>query len=215
VPETITSPYYLVCEGKADEVFFNRLLRANGKTVAVKCPEKETDGAPGKDAIFRRLKGLESEFDKLTRVVLALDSDDDPAKAFLDGCNQLRKAGRYPIPMAVNQLESLEGAPSTAIVLVPSESQKGCLDTLLLAGFKKKYSGSIVTCVDTFHTCIGADRLDTNQSSKAFLRSIITATQNRNPGVSLSYLLTEKSCPISITDSMFDDIRDRLIGLFP
>src|SRR5260370_14608140 len=128
-------PYQLVCEGKADEVVFSRLLKASGKNVDVRCPKKDDpNGGLGKDAIHKTLNGLQAQFDKITRVVVLVDSDDDAAKAFTDACGEFAKANAknitkpYPVPAVVNTVATLVGSPDTAIALVPAVGVKGSLD---------------------------------------------------------------------------------------
>src|SRR6266851_4081805 len=111
-------PYQLVCEGKADEVFFSRLLKASGKDVDVRCPKKDDpNGGLGKDAIHKSLNGLKAQFDKISRVVVLVDSDDDPAQALTDAREEFNKANTknpaklYPVPVAANTVTSLAGSP--------------------------------------------------------------------------------------------------------
>jgi hypothetical protein len=222
MPEIISSPNQLICEGKADEVFFRRLLTSVGKDVQVSCPRKDdVDGGTGKDAIHKRLIGLQAKFGELSRVIVVVDSDDNPTKAFNDACREFEKANQenpkrtYPIASQPAVLTKLYGAPSTAIVLVPASEVKGCLDTLLLASFKEKYGADAVKCCEIFCECIGARTRGETRQSKAFLRSLITASVHRNPGISLSFLLEPKNCPVSLTHSSFDAIRSVLIGLLP
>jgi len=219
MPEQIDTPYQLVCEGKADEVFFRRLLLASGKVVNVSCPKPEPDGASGREAIRRRLVAFQSKFDTITRVVVVIDSDDDPAGALGLGQEEFRQANlanpakQYPIPQAANVIA--DGNPQTAIVQVPNEVQRGCLDTLLLPSFEERYAGATLGCVHEFCQCVGDPARSYTFDSKLRLRSLISATVFRNPGISLSFLLEERNCPIAISHASFDPIRATLIGLFP
>jgi hypothetical protein len=221
MPEEIDIPYQLVCEGKADEVFFRRLLADMGKVVHVQCPKLETDGAMGKEAIRRRLEALQTKFGFITRVVIAVDSDDDPATAFTAAQREIEQANlanphkRYPSPATSNTIATLAGSPDTAIVLVPDDAARGCLDTILLPSFETMYAGDTLRCVDEFCRCTTNPVRGHTKDSKLRLRALIAATQARNPGVSLSFLLEEKNCPIPITDASFSSLRTRLATLFP
>src|SRR6266850_3284033 len=153
-------PYQLVCEGKADEVFFSRLLKASGKNVDVACPKKDDpNGGLGKTAIHKRLIGLQAQFDKMTRVIVLVDSDDDPAQAFTEAVDQFNRANTanpakpYPVPATVNTIATLAGSPDTAIALVPAVGVKGSLDALLLQSFEQKFPTKI-KCVDDFCGCM-------------------------------------------------------------
>ncbi len=212
--EIITSPNQLICEGKADEVFFSRLLVSMGKNVQVACPKKDRDGAEGVSAIYRRLQGFHPYFNMIEKVVLAIDSDDDPQNVFLEGCKQFKKARKYPIPITVCAFAELAGAPKTAILAVPAEGKKGSLDTLLLRSFEDKYRRKLLSCVRKFATCIEASKRGETREAKVRLRGLIAASQTKNPGMSLAFLLEEKNCPISFTHKSFDQIKGSLDALF-
>lgn len=213
-------PYQLVCEGKADEVFFSRLLRASGKNVDVRCPKKDDpNGGLGKDAIHKTLNGLQAQFDKITRVVVLVDSDDDPTKAFTDACGELTKANAknvakpYPVPANVNTVATLAGSPDTAILVIPIGAQ-GCLDTLLLPSFEQQFPDDI-NCVDDFCDCMADAQRGPTKDSTLRLRTLIASAYPRKPGISLANLLEEGHCPISLAHTSFDPVRHALVGLFP
>jgi len=212
--ELIESHNQMICEGKADQVFFSRLLESMGKNVQVACPEKARDGAQGLSAMHRRLQALQAYFDKIERVVLAVDCDDDPTKRFSDGCNQFAKAGKYPIPSRPYVFAEQVNAPKTAIIMVPSDGQKGSLDSLLLKSFEDKYRKKILPCVRRFYVCIGASKRGKSRAAKLKLRALIAASQKKNPGISLAFLLEEKNCPISFSHPSFGAIKAELGKLF-
>jgi hypothetical protein len=154
-------PYQLVCEGKADEVFFSRLLKASGKNVDVRCPEKDDpNGGLGKNAIHKTLNGIKAQFDKISRVVVLVDSDNNPAQALTDAQEEFNKANNknpaklYPVPVVANAISTLEGSPDTAIVLVPGAGMHGCLDSLLLPSFEQVYPGKPLECTNDFCNCL-------------------------------------------------------------
>ncbi|MGB6429084.1 MAG: DUF3226 domain-containing protein, partial [Candidatus Acidiferrales bacterium] len=174
----------------------------------------------GISAIYKRLVGLQAEFEKITRVVLVIDADDNPVAAFNEGCVAFARANienpakQYPVPTTVD-LITTTGSPATAVVLIPGSDQPGCLDTLLLPSFEERYAADSVRCVSEFCECVnGAERGETRHS-KLRLRALIAASQHRNPGVSLSYLLEEKNCPVELAHASFDPLRALLNGLFP
>jgi hypothetical protein len=217
--QLIDSPYQLICEGKADEIFFSRLLKATGKNVNVACPKKENGGGAGKSGMFNRLIGLQAEFGRISHVVLVIDSDDDPDQAFADGCEGFKKANAanpaklYPVPIVANAPTA--GSPRTSVVLVPGVGQKGCLDSLLIPSFEQRYAGAKVDCVNDFCNCVRDPQRGETRDSKVRLRTLIAASWPKNPGISLSFLLEEKNCPIDLAHPSFDPIRNILHGLFP
>jgi len=214
-------PYQLVCEGKADEVFFSRLLKASGKNVDVACPKKDDpNGGLGKTAIHKRLIGLQAQFDKMTRVIVLVDSDDDPAQAFTEAVDQFNRANTanpakpYPVPATVNTIATLAGSPDTAIALVPAVGVKGSLDALLLQSFEQKFPTKI-KCVDDFCGCMKDANRGITKDAILRLRALIATAYHKKPGISLANLLEEGHCPIDLAHASFNTIRAALVALFP
>jgi hypothetical protein len=214
-------PYQLVCEGKADEVFFSRLLKAAGANVDVQCPKKDDpNGGLGKDAIHKRLIGLQTHFDVITRVVVLVDSDDDPLNSFALACTEFSKANAanpaklYPVPTTVNTVTTLAGSPDTAIALVPNVGAQGCLDTLLLPSFEQKFSAHL-NCVNEFCNCAHDPNRGYTKDLKLRLRILIASAYPKRPGASLANLLEEGHCPIDLSHASFAPIRTTLVALFP
>jgi hypothetical protein len=213
-------PYQLICEGKADEVFFSRLLKTGGKSVDVACPKKDDpNGGMGNKAIHKRLIGLQAQFDKISRVVVLVDSDDDPAQALTDAQEEFNKANTanpakpYPVPVSANTVANLAGSPETAITLVPVGAM-GCLDTLILPSFEQQYSDKL-PCVNEFCTCMRDPNRGVTKDSTLRLRILIATVFPRKPGTSIANLLEEGHCPIDLAHNSFDAIRNVLNGLFP
>jgi hypothetical protein len=212
-------PYQLVCEGKADEVFFSRLLKASGKDVEVRCPKRDDpNGGLGRTAIHKTLSALQAQFDKITRVIVVVDSDDDPNSSFEGACGEFIKANQrnpakpYPVPVIANTLAG--GMPSTAVVLVPTMGTQGCLDSLLLPSFEQRF-GTHLNCVTDFCTCMTDPQRGLTKDLKLRLRIIIASAFPKKPGVSLANLLEEGHCPIELTHPSFHQIRTTLLELLP
>ena len=110
-------------KGRQTKCSFSRLLSASGKNIEVACPKH--DGGMGNRAIHKRLIGLQSKFNNISRVVVVVDSDDDPERAFNDACEEFNKANvanpakSYPIPITLNTIAALAGSPETAISTCP------------------------------------------------------------------------------------------------
>lgn len=210
-------PYQLVCEGKADQVFFSRLLKASGKDVDVSCPTQQEDGGLGNKAIHKRLIGFQAQFEKIATLVVAVDCDNDHTVALSEAQEEFEKANDanphklYPVPTQANTLTN--GQPRTAIFLVPANGAQGALDSLLLPSFEQEYVGRI-KCTNDFCTCLADPERGFTHDARLRLRAIIASTQ-KNPGMSLANLLEEKNCPVDLNHTSFDAIKAALIALFP
>src|SRR5580700_5136004 len=152
-----THPNQVICEGKADETFLSRLLDHAGIQANVSCPSRVADGAQGKSGIRRRLLAFQSNFGTLARIVVVVDSDNDPGTAFAEAQTEFREANLenpnklYDVPVEANVLSN--GNPRTAIVQVPTHNTRGCLDTLLLPSFEDHCGAVHCQCTDAFCQC--------------------------------------------------------------
>jgi len=213
--------YQLVCEGKADEVFFSRLLKSSGKNVDVRCPKKDDpNGGLGKTAIGNVLVALQAEFPNISRVVVLVDADNDPAGAFIEACGQIDKANArnqakpYPVPVAANTIVTLAGSPDIAIALVPAVGVRGSLDTLLLPSFEQRFPERL-QCVNDFCICMNDPKRGVTKDATLRLRALIASAYPKKPGISLANLLEEGHCPIDLGHASFNTIRTALVALFP
>ena len=188
---------------------------------AIGCPKKEDpNGGLGKTAIHKRLIALQTKFGTITRVVVVVDSDDDPAQAFTDAAGQFNKANTanpakpYPVPVAANTVATLVGSPDTAIVLVPGVGIQGCLDSLLLPSFEQRFPDRI-NCVNDFCTCMNDPDRGVTKDATLRLRALIASAYPKKPGISLANLLEEGHCPVDLAHPSFNTIRANLVALFP
>lgn len=87
-----SAPYQIICEGSADRVFINRLLRFRwGVTdMAVRCTHAEGRGCAGRGALTETLLALDAVRTTQPRAVrgiaVVFDSDDKPEDSFKAIC---------------------------------------------------------------------------------------------------------------------------------
>src|SRR5688572_29022993 len=97
-----TKPNLVVCEGKGDAAFFIRLLKLYEiGNFHVGYPDDQTAQAHyGKDGFGDYLKafGPRTGSRLVKHIVIAADSDEDPAKSFTSVCGQIVTADKYAIP---------------------------------------------------------------------------------------------------------------------
>jgi hypothetical protein len=210
--------YQIACEGKADEVFYRRLLNEGGRTVGVHCPAKETGS--GITNIHHTLISFQAQYEAIKRIVLLVDADDNPQTNFEEAQKQIRLANErnlvkpLPVPEIANTFSEIPNAPQAAIVVAPGVNSYGCLDTLLLPSFEEVFNASL-KCVNSYCECVKDDARGRTKDSKIRLRILIATAFPKTPGLSLANLLEESNCPIGLTHVSFNAIKNILINLFP
>jgi hypothetical protein len=218
MPHPTISAYQLACEGKADQVFYRRLLNENGKNVGVHSPERPLSG--GITDINAVLVSFQSQYEAIERIVVLVDADDNPNANFTEAqrqitiANERNPAKQFAVPDTVNTFFRLGNAPEIAIVVAPDIDSKGCLDTMLLPSFEDKFKASL-KCVDDYCACAKDAKRGFTRDGKLRLRVLIATAMPKTPGMSLANLLEEGHCPIDIAHGSFNAIRDILVGLFP
>ena len=155
----IKKPFRVVCEGRADAAFFNRLFDARGLgNFEAECARTANDvgRCAGKSGITDTLLALKGVADlyprRLQGIVIAVDSDDDPDKAFQSVRQAIRMAkAQLPVPSKLLQPEvDPQGTdPSIVVMCVPWVDAPGHLDSLLFESMRTTHN-DLMSPIDDF-----------------------------------------------------------------
>ncbi len=137
----------LVVEGRDMFGFFLALLRELGLTSQI-----EVRNGGGVPALYDYLAVLPnvSNFDKVTSLGVACDTESDPAAAFNGLCNALQRAG-LSVPAAALQPTVSPPVPRIMVALLPDAQTPGMLETLL---WRSLVVDPRISCIDQFLDCI-------------------------------------------------------------
>jgi hypothetical protein len=216
MPNTsIKQPCRIICEGAADSSFFNSLIKAQGiPNCEADCTRLDNDPnrCAGKNGITETLRGLkgyaETQPGKLRGVVVAIDTDDDPKARLEETIADIKAAGlkcgsRYldVKPAGAGDIFSI------AILGIPWHDKSGNLDLLLFESIQASHVG-LMAPLNTFCEQTAAFNGDWKIGPKSImkLRCTIAASYEDDPGLSLSYLLRRRDCPINFNSGEFDAI---------
>ncbi|OFW28784.1 MAG: hypothetical protein A3J28_06180 [Acidobacteria bacterium RIFCSPLOWO2_12_FULL_60_22] len=210
-----TARNLVLCEGKADAAFFRHLLDANQILgFQIGFPSRETAvGQFGYTGFQKHLEGIKARrgFADLQNIIIVRDSDLDPDHSFLDVCNHVRDAGGYVVPDAPGTPSGQN--PAITILLIPSSTEMGNLETLLLRAVN--HDEKLTPCLDTYFGCCRFDDFPITKSSKKKLTTTIAAWNHDNPSCSLVFLWSEEQAahnPISIHHPAITKLADFLRG---
>jgi hypothetical protein len=117
----------LVVEGRDMFGFFFALLRELG--LAKQIEVRNGGGVPDLYDYLAVLPNV-SDFDKVTSLGVACDTETDPGAAFSGLCGALGRAG-LSVPAAVLQPTATPPVPRVTVALLPDASTPGMLETLL------------------------------------------------------------------------------------
>lgn len=191
-------PVYVACEGEADQYFLCRLLehrRINGVDVAV---------VGGNDNKFTtHLKGLRvsNAFAKLRLIVIMTDNDTNPAASFASAQRCFRDAG-FVVPDASWTKKEGEDV-STAILMLPSHSRPGALETLLVEAILD-VRPQFARCLDDLKTCAEKPTTwDEVKLAKMRFHAAVAALCEDGPGTAASRIWSAKHNPVPITSDRF------------
>jgi hypothetical protein len=204
--ERIESPFIVACEGFADVCLIEQLLTLRStENCRVGCPSRTGVGGDGKDYLNKYLSAIalaanNDTVPALRGLMVIVDADDAPEKAFDLACSALRFA-QYPVPDSAFALKDENGV-KTAIYLIPGENETGTLEHLLLrAAFDSSKNSE--PCIDSFLDCIGKAPADEpNTLAKMKMSALVAAAFPGNPWATPGPLLQSSRNEIVPIDSI-------------
>jgi hypothetical protein len=154
----INNPNLIIVEGKGDKFFFKHLCKH------LKLENFDIWSVNSKDAIRSALKviPLTPGHDRLASLGVVRDADTDSDAAFKSVCASLKHAGFTETPpsplVPINVLHPLlgggNGVVRICVMILPEESSKGKLETLILKAFE---NDSSMVCTENYFNCLKKD----------------------------------------------------------
>lgn len=210
-----TSQNQIIVESFHDGAFVKAVAKAhNAPDFDYTTPLGKDRRPLGKDGFKEHLLGMRIYIDRrlVSRVVVVGDTDTDHAGAL----NAIRKsfadAKGYPSVTASCSVAKATTGLVAGMVLLPSATENGCLETLLLKStLRRPVDGN---CIDQWRDCIAFPTNPKNAYDKFRTRAVIAATIRSAPDISLSDVWTKSDCPFDPADATFKWIADFLKQVF-
>lgn len=216
-PIRITKPKLLIVEGHSDREMIGSLLSTRAiPDIDVLCPASMGGMLEGEDAIRQLLDAIagSSGFGRLERLVLLVDSDDNPQEKLKKMQDVLRattplniagSSGRYPVPDAVGIFANEASMPSVAISLLPSDGQVGAMESLCWqAGSALRQDLS--ACIVEFGNCVGVGQWLPQKQDKFKLRCLISSACSVNPDLPTTKLWEKAPDLVPLNSPVFDPL---------
>ncbi len=210
-----TKPFLILCEGSDDKGFFTDIIRNLGLEhfFQVQFPLLKFDDSGGKSKFGRFLGDAKTqeEFSKKVEAVLVVgDKDDNSADSFNDIKTQIREA-ELPVPEHVLTLTPAGPRPRIAIMMLPLDSDRGNLESVLLEAAYSKWP-DIKVPLDVFVADSPARVWPYHKQSKGRIRCITATACEQDPSASLFHTWTRfgGTCSIPLDHESFDGIREFL-----
>lgn len=216
-PIQITKSKLLIVEGHSDRIMIGSLLSKRIiPDIDVLCPASMGGMLEGEDAIIQLLDAVAGSrgFSRLERLVLLVDSDDNPQEKFqkmqavLRATTPLKIGGsliRYPVPEALGTFANETSTPSVAISLLPSDGQVGAMESLCWqAGSAARQD--ISACISEFGDCIGIGQWLPQKQDKFKLRCLISSACSVNPDLPTTKLWEKVPDLVPLDSPVFDPL---------
>jgi hypothetical protein len=203
IPDTLTGPYLIVCEGKGDETFLRHLIEARrliGFQYAYPEPRKDIDGnriggSFGKDGFDDLLGGLtirDRELLNLRMIVLVTDSNGNPADAFRFAQRKIREAQGYGVPTQLLRPAQVGKTPPILVLTLPWINEVGNLETLVLKAVPDNFP-EVWRCLENYYHCTAApETWDIGKQSKMKMQCVISAVCQDDPTCAMSNLWSKR-----------------------
>ena len=205
-------PWLLLCEGEADRVFFNLLLKDIGGIAdkfIVRFPSRDGNGGGGRSKFGPYLANIvdtSATYRSYVKAVLIVsDSDEDADASFKEVQKSLEASNKLAMPRAPNVFGKLSGQLDIYVIMIPA-GRPGRLETWCIDAAYTKWP--IKEAVEKFASDTGAARWSPAKLEKMKIHSIIASTCENNPEASLSaHWREDPHFHIPVRDSVFDEIR--------
>ena len=209
-----TEKNQVIGESYSDGAFIKAVAAAHGvPDFDFTAPQGE-DGRPvGKGGFKTHLLGMQNfiKRGKVSRVVVVGDNDDNHATAAAAVQRAIGETYGYPKPTAPCQM-SFSGSLGVGFLMLPGSGQNGCLETLLL---KATMHGALTNnCLSSWITCSGFPTVRQNDYDKFKIRSLLAASIQDDPNITLRRIWTKQSNPIRANDPAFTWIATFLTTAF-
>ena len=207
-------PWLILCEGDADRVFFNLLIRATGLPLGafdVKFPGRK-DGEVGGRSKFgpylQNLREVSISFREQVRNILCIsDQDEDPVASFEDVRRSLSVCSDWlSVPTVPRVFTRKQTGQNLGILMIP-ETGPGGLETLCVQAAYRKWQ--IGDAVETLIRATPARDFGIIKKDKARIHTIIANTCERKPEASVAqHWKEDERFHIPVDDEVFDSLRE-------
>jgi hypothetical protein len=215
----LSKPLILITEGKSDNLFFSKLLRAK------ELPEFDmpfgVDPYHSESGFIHCLRALNGMFtsdrtlrERIKGVLIVADAKDVPIAAFGSVRKQIRDAGKFGVPTTQYEVAtSAHGWPAIAVMLLPGD-RPGGFETLCYAALSSTNCAN-AECVAAFIECstIVPDEWSREKLDKVRLQCLVGVTYKENPTAGATYLFSAhkgKPPPVDIGSDVFLPVADRI-----
>ncbi len=198
MPKILNGPILIVGEGVEDEAFFSKLIAAhNLQGFQIGC-------VGGKDKFASFLGGLKvtTNFDKLFCIVIVIDNDNNPSKAFDGLRDQIIDAEGYPVPARPLEPVTGEGFPALVVIPLPWMDEAGCLETLCLISASQQ-NVEIWNCLERYKQCVDVNG-EMPQKDKMLMRCLLATACKTDPNTGLRYAWSRPENMIPLTNTCFE-----------
>ena len=206
----------IICEGTADKNFFRKLIEKRSGLpqfdIPFPLPSKDLGGVSAFEHWLKAIRGDRHGFSKLKGVLLVADSANNPISTFNNVCTQIKNATGYAIPTKPDDVTpQVADYPQVSVMLIPNESTAGGLESLCISEITNREPW-ISSCVNNFLSCgnIQALQWSPEKLDKARFHSMIAALNEDDPSRALSYAFKDPKPVISVEDSCFDAVYNKL-----
>ena len=208
--ETFERPWLLLCEGRADKMFFHKLIGHYnifpGQFTVLFPGQKSRDGG-GRGKIGSWLSTIyvasQTFRENVKAVLIVSDNDDDPAASFLEVQAELRKAA-FGVPANERTVARNGNQPAIVVLMIPMD-EPGNLETLCVRAAHNKWN--LQAPLEQYLDATPAATWRPGKQSKMRMQVILAATCETKPDTSLAHHWQEREeFHIPIGDPTFNEI---------
>jgi hypothetical protein len=190
-------PALILYEGEEDKAFLKALLAHSGLTDSFSihnyCQGKEAFGAILAGLVAAR--GIKAR----KAVILVVDNDGNPLESFQNIRTQIESAG-FNVPASPRDLTNTDNLPAISVLMLPWDTDAGCLETLLLSAVNPAYFSQL-ECANCLVDCNHANNWDIPKKAKLLMRAFLSGVCRVDPNTGLRFAWKEgRGTPTNMFD---------------
>jgi hypothetical protein len=179
-PENFEKPYLLLCEGKGDKLFFDKLFerRQIGDEFSVHYPIRPGSGRSEFGRFLSSASTNESFISNVKSILIASENDSNEEVSFAEVRREIEKSNEFPIPNAAQVVARSGSKPSVVVLMIPIR-QLGNLESLCLQAAYAKWG--LQADLDQFVKVTPAAGWPLGKQAKMKMQTILAATNSNQP----------------------------------
>ncbi len=192
IPKKFTEPFFILCEGAADEAFLRYLLEVRGIAHSFQIGSPGGNYGFGNSAFGAALDGstLVPGFQDVKAILVLTDCDEDPDAAFKFVREQITEQTSFNAPRALLEIVETIDLPKLVVGMIPFDNVCGNLESYIVRAMEQTW-GDVKISADRHLADTPAAVWRHCKQSKSIMQCMIAVLHLEDPNKSLAWIWSD------------------------